>query len=76
MRAVSYREVETFAITGDPKARPRGSKGIEAGGRVTERVADRVTGLGDDARVRAYETLGDRPKAVRIMERRQSVDRG
>ena len=33
----------------------------------------RVAGLADDAKVRAYETLGDRPKAVRIMERRLAL---
>lgn len=40
------------------------------GGSLTERVAERVTTLADDARVRAYEILGDRPRAVEIMERR------
>ena len=41
---------------------------------MTERVADRVARLVDDARVRAYETLGDRPKAVQILERRLLAD--
>jgi hypothetical protein len=50
------------------------SKGTDAGGPATERVADRVARLADDARIRAYETLGDRAKAVEIMERRLSVD--
>jgi len=65
---------EAFALTGDHKARPRVSKGIQAGGSVTERVADRVARLADDARVRAYETLGDRPRAVQILERRLLAD--
>jgi hypothetical protein len=33
-----------------------------------------VATLTDDARVRAYEILGDRPKAVQIMERRLLAD--
>jgi hypothetical protein len=33
-----------------------------------------VTALADDARVRAYEILGDRPKAFEIMERRLLAD--
>jgi len=33
-------------------------------------VAERIATLADDARVRAYEILGDRPSAVAIMERR------
>lgn len=41
---------------------------------MTERVADRVARLADDARIRAYETLGDRPKAVQILERRLLLD--
>jgi hypothetical protein len=45
-----------------------------AGGSLTERVVERVTRLADDARVRAYEILGDRPKAVQIMERRLLAD--
>ena len=39
-------------------------------GALPERVAERVTRLTDDARVRAYEIMGDRPRAVAIMERR------
>jgi hypothetical protein len=45
-----------------------------AGGSLTARVADRVARLVDDARVRAYETLGDRPRAVEILERRLLAD--
>jgi hypothetical protein len=62
------------ATTGDPKARSRVSKGTDAGGPATERVADRVARLADDARVRAYEILGERQRAVQIMERRLAVD--
>jgi hypothetical protein len=48
------------------KARRHWSNGTGAGGSVAERVA----WLADDARVRAYEIMGDRPKAVAILERR------
>jgi hypothetical protein len=65
---------DSFVSTRGPKVRPRRSNGAEAGGSVAERVSDRVARLADDARVRAYETLGDRPRAVQIMERRLSVD--
>ncbi|MEX1263527.1 MAG: hypothetical protein WEE66_06255 [Actinomycetota bacterium] len=47
---------------------------MDIGASVETRVADRVRRLADDARVRAYETLGDRLKAVQIMERRLKVD--
>lgn len=40
---------------------------MAADGSVT---AERVARLADDARVRAYEIMGDRQKAVQIMERR------
>jgi hypothetical protein len=62
------------AFATSAQARPRGSKAPEAGQSLTARVADRVARLADDARVRDYETLGDRLKAVQIMERRLSVD--
>jgi hypothetical protein len=61
-----------MASTGGPMARSRRS--TTAGASLSERVADRVTTLADDARVRAYEILGDRPKAVEIMERRLLAD--
>ena len=64
---------ETMAPTGGPMARSRRSTRA-AGRSLTERVAERVATLTDDARVRAYEILGDRPKAVQIMERRLTVD--
>jgi hypothetical protein len=60
---------ETMASTGGPMARSRRPTRA-AGGSLTERVAERVATLTDDARVRAYEILGDRPRAVEIMERR------
>jgi hypothetical protein len=64
---------ETMASTGGKMARARRSTRV-AGGSLTERVAERVATLTDDARVRAYEILGDRPKAVEIMERRLLAD--
>jgi hypothetical protein len=54
-----------------PTKRRRRSEGRRA---VDARVAERVARLVDDARVRAYEILGDRPKAVAIMERRLLAD--
>jgi hypothetical protein len=68
------RLAESFATTGGPKARPRVSKGTDAGGPATERVADRVARLADDARIRAYELPGDRPRALQILERRLLAD--
>jgi hypothetical protein len=35
-----------------------------------ERVAERVQHLADDARVSTFESLGEMPRALRIMERR------
>jgi hypothetical protein len=64
---------ETMASTGGPMARSRRSTRT-AGGSLTERVAERVATLTDDARVRAYEILGDRSRAVEIMERRLLAD--
>jgi hypothetical protein len=64
---------ETIASTGGPMTRSRRSTRA-AGGSLTERVAERVARLADDARVRAYEILGDRPRAVEIMERRLLAD--
>jgi hypothetical protein len=52
--------------------RPPGWTVAEAS--VQARVAERVASLADDARVRAYEILGDRPRAVEIMERRLLAD--
>jgi hypothetical protein len=64
---------ETMASTGGPMARSQRSTRT-ASGSLTECVAERVATLADDARVRAYEILGDRPKAVEIMERRLMED--
>jgi hypothetical protein len=64
---------ETMASAGGKMARSRRSTRV-AGGSQTERVAERVATLTDDARVRAYEILGDRPSAVKIMERRLQAD--
>ncbi len=44
--------------------------GTKTGGSVAERAALRTTELADDARVRAHEIMGDRERAVAIMERR------
>jgi hypothetical protein len=41
---------------------------------VAERVAVRAETLAADARVRAYKVLGDRRRAVEIMERLLSVE--
>ena len=61
---------DALATSGGLKARSRRSKGSEAGGSLTEHVAERVTRLADDARVRAHEIMGDRPRAAAIIERR------
>ena len=65
---------ETMASTGGPMARSRRSIRTAPGGSLTERVAERVAALADDARVRAYEIVGDRPRAVQILERRLLAD--
>jgi hypothetical protein len=68
--------VDRLANMADLLATPPGSKPRrrsdrpDPGGSLTERVAERVTKLADDARVRAYEIMGDRPRAVAIVERR------
>jgi hypothetical protein len=46
----------------------------EEQGTVDVRIAEGVATLADHARIRAYEILGDRPKAVAIVERRLLVD--
>lgn len=66
---------EAMVWTNEAKARRRPPARKDVGAFVEARVEDRVKRLADDARVRAYETLGDRPKAVQIMERRLTVDR-
>jgi len=48
----------------------RGSSGTQTSRRVALRVAE----LADDARVRTYEIIGDRERAVAIMERRLLAD--
>lgn len=65
---------DVMAPTGGPKARPRQSNVLAASESVTARVAERVARLADDARVRAYEIMGDRPRAAAIMERRLLAD--
>ncbi len=65
---------DTMAPTSAPKPRPRRSAVLAGSGSLTERVAERVAVLADDARVRAYEIMGDRPRAVQIMERRLLAD--
>jgi hypothetical protein len=66
---------DAMAWTDHAKAPRRSPAGTEAGAFVKARVADRVTRLADNARVRASETLGERHKAVQIMERRLLADR-
>ncbi len=60
---------DLLATTAGPKPR-RHSNQPHPGGSLTEPVAERVAKLADDARVRAFEIMGDRPRAVAIMERR------
>jgi hypothetical protein len=61
---------EDMPWTGTARARLRRPTGIEPSASVPERAAARAETVADDARVRAYEVLGDRPRAVEIMERR------
>jgi hypothetical protein len=61
---------EVMPWTGRAKDPRRSRTGMDAGASLKGRVADRVVRLADDARVRAYEIMGDRPRAVAIMERR------
>jgi hypothetical protein len=58
----------SLSIPGGTTTKRRGRG--EAQATFDARVAERVARLADDARVRAYEILGDRPRAVAIMERR------
>jgi len=61
---------DALVPTRGPKVRPPRFNAMAASGSLTARVAERVAMLADDARVRAYEALGDRPRAVQILERR------
>jgi hypothetical protein len=65
---------EAMASTGGPMARSRRSTRTAPGGSLNECVTERVAALADDARVRAYQILDDRPKAVEILERRLLAD--
>jgi hypothetical protein len=71
-RLVGLAEAMTW--TDQAKAPRRRPAGVDETASVEARAADRVARLADDARVRAYETLGDRPKAVQLMERRLTGD--
>jgi hypothetical protein len=64
---------EAFVLVDEAEAPLRSPVGVDVGASIEDRVADRVARLADDARVRAYETLGERPKAVQIMERRLKI---
>ena len=64
------RLADVFAPQDNPPSEGRGSSATEQGASIEVRVAERAARLADDARVRAFELLGDRPKAVAIMERR------
>jgi hypothetical protein len=66
-RLVSLADM--LSTTKGPKPRRRSNR-TDPGGSLTERAAERVVRLADDARVRAYEIMGDRQPAVTIMERR------
>jgi hypothetical protein len=59
---------DLLASGAGPKSRQRSR--TDSGGSLSELVAERVTWLADDARVRAFEIMGDRPRAVAIVERR------
>ena len=63
-----------FADAIGASARGKAAKRLRAAGpalpTVEAGVADRMAWLTDQAKVRAYEVLGERPKAVAIMERR------
>ena len=48
--------------------------GAKTDGSAAERAANRTTELADDARVRAFEIIGERERAVAIMERRLLAD--
>lgn len=61
---------ETIIPAGRPTTGHRRSGGLDSTETIEERMAERVAWLADDARVRAYDILGDRPCAVRILERR------
>ena len=63
---------EAMHVPRTAKTRRRPPGVVEAGASVPARVAARAETLADDARVRAYQVLGDRPRAVEIMERRLS----
>jgi hypothetical protein len=64
---------EIMPVTSHGRARQRPPGGTDTGA-VEARVEGRVRTLADDARVRAYEVLGERLKAVAIMERRLMAD--
>jgi hypothetical protein len=65
---------EDMPWAGRAKARLRRPTGIEPRASMAARAATRAETLADDARVRAYEVLGDLPRAVEIMERRLTVE--
>lgn len=52
----------------------RASSGTEISRPIAERAAHRTTELADDARIRAFEIMGERERAVAIMERRLLAD--
>jgi hypothetical protein len=64
---------EAFVLVDEAEAQRRPLVGVDVDASIEDRVADRVARLADDARVRAYETLGERAKAVQIMERRLKI---
>lgn len=45
---------------------------VDAARIIEERVAERAKTIADDARVSTFESLGERPRAVAILERRLS----
>jgi hypothetical protein len=67
---------EDMPWTARAKARLRRATGVEPVTSPQERVAAPSHTLADDARVRAFEVLADRPGAVDIMERQLSLQWG
>ena len=65
---------DLLASPAKPRARRRAASGTETSRPIAERVALRVAQLADDARVRAYEIVGERERGVAIMERRLLAD--
>jgi hypothetical protein len=71
-RLAGLAEAMVWTEEASARRRPPARPGVDAS--LDARVEDRAARLADDARVRAYETLGERLKAVQIMEQRLLAD--